>query len=838
MRKLLVCSSVLLFNLAIMSQSSQPIIIGTFGVGNPDSAFYFKTNLENSFGFNTKFTNFLFPNPDTWYTYTGPVIPFSGSQNFSSLTTINNIGGILGTSSHYLANGKRNTDNYVRNFDWLYYFTGGLYSVWPGYDNSNSVYKTMLKHITGNSTDSSGYWSSGSVPGIMAYGPTWGGDNSPQPGSRNCGYKQETRYRASGSYFTPDSTEYEAKFNIFPYTVIDTTGNPVVCSLLVLIHYQLANSANKDTTDTIKMAIRALEVLDEDNLKVVYNLGKYQRNINLYDEHPYIYQKTEFQVHWVGGRKILLRDIEVYDVNIYKNVFMNLDRINEVKDSIYNYLSRIKSHSSPFYNNNFKYHQSVDEPHTRDLFPALRYVNRVLDTLRSGSLGTAPKLFTHFYPEWNGYWDFEHSLSLYYDSVLPDPFVYYYHYSVGDDEQVTMFYNWSIHQQASVACGNKPFHFIIDVWDQQNVSGGQAWRAPSKSEMTASIMGALSFGCKGIYYEPFFSYGTVKGLVELDNNLRQYVPNELGYFVKDSLNIRLSGPLGITLNKLKFTDSSATIRFFYTKPKDTENIPLSESGSAIIDYLKIENNLSGGEYFFHAGLLEDSIDNSSKYFMLCNLYTDTLQQQRKVKITIASATNFVNHTLSDIESVYPDTTINRSNNFIFTRTMKPGDATLYRIVPVVQFGGNLFYNETINAGCNLKEKALRVKAGVTLTINANYTCSQDIIVEPGGKLVINPGKSLTFTNGAKLRVYGSFISRGTSNSPIGINFTAVDIAKQNGIYLDSLSIDSLEYTNVSNCYFGIHSRYTDPYISECNISNTKVGIYLDNAEYQPDMEEG
>ncbi|NUN10980.1 MAG: T9SS type A sorting domain-containing protein, partial [Ignavibacteriaceae bacterium] len=33
-------------------------------------------------------------------------------------------------------------------------------------------------------------------------------------------------------------------------------------------------------------------------------------------------------------------------------------------------------------------------------------------------------------------------------------------------------------------------------------------------------------------------------------------------------------------------------------------------------------------------------------------------------------------------------------------------------------------------------------------------------------------------------------------------------------------------------------RYTDPYISECNISNTKVGIYLDNAEYQPDMEEG
>ncbi|NUN10994.1 MAG: hypothetical protein HUU54_17595, partial [Ignavibacteriaceae bacterium] len=127
MRKLMIFSSVLLFNLAIMSQSSQPIIIGTFGNGNQDSAYYFKTNIETSFGFNTKFTNFLFPNPDNWYTYTGQNNIFPGSQNFSSLTTLENIGGIVGTSSHYLANGKRTTDAVVRNFDWIYFLSSAYH---------------------------------------------------------------------------------------------------------------------------------------------------------------------------------------------------------------------------------------------------------------------------------------------------------------------------------------------------------------------------------------------------------------------------------------------------------------------------------------------------------------------------------------------------------------------------------------------------------------------------------------------------------------------------------------------------------------------------------------
>ncbi len=150
----------------------------------------------------------------------------------------------------------------------------------------------------------------------------------------------------------------------------------------------------------------------------------------------------------------------------------------------------------------------------------------------------------------------------------PDPFVYYYHYDDRDPFNKT---NRNLHyllEEFDSQIKTNGFLFTIDVWDQASIH----WCQPSKEALSAAIMMNLSYGSKGIIYEPFYSYGSVKGLV--DTVTGYYQPTDLGYFVRDSINPRLAGKLGTTLAELKFNGDRVYLRNLYVLVGTDKNIEL------------------------------------------------------------------------------------------------------------------------------------------------------------------------------------------------------------------------------------------------------------------------
>ncbi|NUN11005.1 MAG: hypothetical protein HUU54_17650, partial [Ignavibacteriaceae bacterium] len=644
-------------------------------------------------------------------------------------------------------------------------------------------------------------------------------------------YALETRYRgAYDAAGNPDTVQYEVRYDMrlrYPYQA----GQPdsLVARIYVYATYADHNYNPAQIKDTI-LSSRDLRRSDFNvsTAKLLqFGLAGFRESLGRPDTTiKYVLQTVEFRVKKLSDSlEFLIKEIECYDTRIWKKYFSNLNYYgSEWRTShIATYLSTFTGNS--VFADKFKYVMTIDEPHTIASYDAIRIISEDLDSMRNSNPKT-PRLHTHFYPGWNGLRERNkfYTLKNWLLNANPEPLVFYYIHQMSDSPPVAIDVVRNLVHQASKFNDNKPYYFVINTWNEPS----SGWRHPRKWELRADVMLALATGCKGIFYEPFYSYSTVEGLT--DKKSIPLVFNEIGIFVRDSINARLDTTLGYTLLDYKYTGKYAQT---YHQPDTSIVFEGSFIDSDSTENIKILNAEEGITKVF-VGLFEHKMNQYDQGIFIVNY--DSVSRQVFPRIDKPQAfQHYTNIRVRDCEGGY-DTVF--SHRLLMRDKLSGGNGKFYLLRPVIRNGGDLVYSDTVKTADTLRENRLRVKAGAILTINASYTASQDIIVESGGKLVINPGKTLTFTDGAKLRVYGSFVSRGMSNSPIGINFTAVDIAKQNGIYLDSLSIDSLEYTNIANCYFGIHSRYTDPYISECNISNTKVGIYLDNAEYQPDMEEG
>src|SRR5690606_29996287 len=102
---------------------------------------------------------------------------------------------------------------------------------------------------------------------------------------------------------------------------------------------------------------------------------------------------------------------------------------------------------------------------------------------------------------------------------------------------------------------------------------------------------------------------------------------------------------------------------------------------------------------------------------------------------------------------------------IITTTLR-GDAKLYRVTPVVHYGGDLIYDETISGTNTLTESDLKIKDGARLTVSGTYNIERDIIVEQGGELVLNAGAQLVFSGNARLTVHGNLVSNGTPTNKV------------------------------------------------------------------------
>ncbi len=705
------------------------------------------------------------------------------------------------------------------NRDYIYYYTNALYSKWEAEGNTDLFpvgSPTGIKPATGTSA-----YNSGGISGLRS--------GSISPGSNmfsGPNYSQYIRYVITNKWNANRLVKFKVNFRM--KASYETEG----IVPLALIRVKLVN------TKTNFSYILAYDTLTSGDLSTSY--GNYYleydyRNYAMYISPPdtdIVYWsprgvetetpfydpklKINYEVIPLGNAEIFVDYIEVYDKDIWENDIIY--EYSQMINKIYQY-SQMFSSLSP----NLKYFNGIDEPHTLDSYEPIRRVQAILD-----SLNISTPLHIRFYPEWNNERDGLNAFRTYYRMAQPTRLIFWFApFWVGDPIR----FNMSV------------FHNILDTanaLDPNFLIEAQAWGfsqnnnwiwhyAPDSIRFSTQTLMSLAHGAKGVLFEHFYSYNSwmdsvvgqvfYHGLVDKIND--KYVPNPR-YNAAVAINRRLSGPLGIALNKLSYGRQS--INFL--------NYTGSSGDSLTADFLKMY--YPGSSYF--ASILDDSTDlNNNKHFMVINADSVTLSATASFKLSILQSP-LVNWSVRDVEGGI-DYTFNSGSEYSFSDSLSAGQGKLYKVSPVINYGGNLLYNETVSSACALKEKTLSIKPGAALTVNANYTASQDIIVESGGKLVINPGKTLTFTEGAKLRVFGKFISNGTENDEININFSSLT-ESQNGIFLDSLSVDTLEYTNINNGYYGINIYYCNPYVYECNISGGEVGIYADHSEYDWEADTG
>ena len=827
----------ILFIFALLSgmiiAQQEKFIIGAYAQSIPDQSYLLDPPLLDS----AKINHIVFiakkPTADAVGLYKEnddtALIPYTGSEvpNTSNLARLSQFQGVLTANNKATTKIVRpfqiSSNTVISNFDWVHYLSSAYHTKFDAtlnYMNSSPDSLIILWHNFGSLTtyENKSYWSSqggaSNPDSLMVVGPS---------------YWMETRYRGSAvPGFGNDIVEYEVKFNLllrYPYN--SGEANPEVCQLFIYGKYldELTDPATLKDTIFEMRKLRRSTFNEPDSLILLFNLGGFRESMGRADQSiKKVLQTVDFRVKVLDDTTDILIDyIECYDTRIWKKYFASQYGPTWRRDHIETYIGTFNSNSN--FANKFKYILSVDEPHSIDSYDAIRKVKEDLDSLRVSNTNI-PRLHTHFYPGWNGirernkYYTIENWIK----KAKPDPFVFYYIFQTDDTPPVAMDVMRNLMHQASLYNANNPFHFVINVWNEPDWE----WRHPRPWELRGGVMLALAHGSRGIFYEPFYSYYTVEGLTRPNVFPPEF--NDLGLFVIDSLNRRLDGKLGTRLNSMNFT-GKYFVTFYQPARSDIEFHP-DYFSSWSRDFVAMDSITENQSFRVHTSIFK-SIDTLRHGVFLVNL--DSLAISPIVHISKpGNLGSYENIALYDIEdSLVIDFTASYDLDVFLTG----GNGRLYLVEPVIRFGGDLAYDENLDVTDTLKEKPLYIKSGKTLTINANYTASQDIIVETGGKLVINPGKTLTFTDGANLRVYGTFISKGTSNSQININFSS-GTESQNGIYLDSLSTDTLHYTNISNGYFGIHIYHCNPYIYECNISGGEVGIYADHTEYDWEADTG
>ncbi len=662
------------------------------------------------------------------------------------------------------------------NRDYIYYYTNALYSKWEAEGNTDlfpdssttGIKRTVGTEVYNDSADGISGLRSGT---ITAGSKLFNGPN----------YSQYMRYVVTNKLNANQLVQYNVNFrlkrasyngDIVPIAVIrvrlaiENSNTRIVLAYDTLYSNEVTTEYGNFTLD-YDYENYAMDVPPppNDTQKVYWAPRELEAVTPFFDPN----YKINFEVIWLGNAEIYIDYIEVSDKDIWKNDF--IDYYSVTVNSIAQYYQMFTSLSP-----NLKYFNGIDEPHSLDSYEPIRKVQYILDSLQIST-----PLHVRFYPEWNNWRDGLNAFQTWNKMAQPKRLIFWFApFWVGDPLR----FNMSVFHNILDGASSIDPNFLIEAqaWGFSKDDNWIWHYAPDSIRFSTQTLMCLAHGAKGILFEHFYSYnswmdsiGSViyHGLVDTIAN--QYVPNSR-YRVAVAINRRLSGPLGSALNKLKYNRESINFLNYSGSSGDTLGA----------GYLKMP--YPGSSYF--ASLLEDIADTCNKHFMAINADSITISRTASFKIS-GLPSQQANWSVRNVEGGI-DYTFNSGSLYNFSDSLNAGQGKLYKVSPVVMYGGNLAYNETVSTACSLKERILKVKSGATLTINANYTSSQDIIVETGGKLVINPGKTLTFTDGAKLRVYGTFISRGTSNNRVSIKLSGTDVSKLNGVYLDSLSVDTLE----------------------------------------------
>ncbi len=774
-------------------------------LNQPDSSL-FSLWRAKALGINTAMIRLRLPLADS--DYVGPE-PQELPSNMEAARDFDNVIGMNQKSSIGVADGTV-TNNYIRNFDWIFFYSGAYYSKWDATLELVNAGTLGLKHDFGNKVQVNGidYWSSGNNPPegepLLVRGPN---------------YNQETRYRSSTkSSGYSDTTYYRAYFNLkLRYTPQPGTLNDPICEIIVKATYTLDCQWHTFYTET--KASRILTVGDIGNFNsqtLTYDFSDYcpnnggwdkeLENINCDCTGKYL-DNVEFQVKYLGNQELLINYVEVYDRGIWEKRFATEDLQNQARQKIAIYLQRFDSANPDFYSNNLKYFFGIDEPHSVDSYVPLAFVENVLDSLNNSWLEGAPLLFIHLYPEWNGQRNDADVFPPYINTVHPQPMHFYYNpylYELSTEQSLDnlrIIFKWLFE-----ANGTNDFYFTLDVWDDPRIG----WRGPTPSELNAGVMLALAHGAKGIFYEPLYSYGQVGGLLEPDP---PYNPKDIGIKVRDDINPRLAGLLGATLLRLEYTGNEICLR------QGLDNISCTNTGSSY-DYLSIDYDPGQGQnikYDFNGTFLEDKLDPGNKFFMI----TNSLAEENKsllMEVNFPSSL-YKNLRLRNVEGGL-DTTYRNSINLRYT--FPKGEGYLFQTSPVVKYGGKLYYAETINENITLYDDMI-IENGVTLTVNGNYTCYGNIYLKGSAKIETTGSGHISMANGKAIILLQLATIRGSQD-----HYLTIDCASDsNAVVVNSpggLTVEYCSFTNGRNA-IKIFSGAGSININHCSFNGqTNAGV--------------
>lgn len=104
-------------------------------------------------------------------------------------------------------------------------------------------------------------------------------------------------------------------------------------------------------------------------------------------------------------------------------------------------------------------------------------------------------------------------------------------------------------------------------------------------------------------------------------------------------------------------------------------------------------------------------------------------------------------------------------------------------------------------------------------ISGDITLNEDLIIEDGLTLTIDPGSNIKFATGVKLVINGTLVAQGTSSQPI--LFTRSGTSGQwGGIQFNSGSTGNLNYATIEHVTKGVYVNSTDNVtIDNCTIQN-------------------
>jgi len=462
---------------------------------------------------------------------------------------------------------------------------------------------------------------------------------------------------------------------------------------------------------------------------------------------------------------------------------------------------------------------AIDEPETIDNYEPIRIVDSLLKDASDGKRG----LWVSFPSSWNG---------RYYDSYLGTHGLYksneflqrtgisphqnnhpLYDYPF-NQENINNFHpgddyrDWNIKYLADTIMNR------VNNWDPNfcmtllcgRYDAANLFHDPLPHEMLYEANLKLLYGAKSLSLYDYFGrldQADHTGLVIPTQPVHTYTSKWI--MVRDILSPRLKGNFGKTLKRLT---------------QDSQHLDINASNSyGFISHFSGNLECLPSISDYDLGFFTDSL--SRDYFMVISRYYND-EGACPIFINLDEGCLYNNLVLTKYVA---DTTYNILRSDAIRVDLTRGDAELYRIYPVVRWGGSLLANDTTNSGEILYDD-MTIESGATLTVNGTYNAKANITVKSGGKIIAGPNGKIIFDPGKKLIVEGSAEIKGTSTNRLALEFKS---STNQGVVIKAGASIDMQYCDIKYSQVGVEAEVGTEgiYISYSSFTNcTSTGILM------------